>query len=217
MSINSANSINIDTIGPAIKRSEKDSKLDIRLTIGAISVVILVLVGGYSLLYSGTVMRVLQSDSILEQQTIPTPTPLAQQPIVMSVMDDVFTGTVGLATPAPVERVVVSAPEVQALPDIAATVAAVMDERVVSSSAVDAPTVIKEFIEVPVQVVQVITETVFVVPTPTPVMLPGIVRLCIYVEGVTGVYIAGLGVAGNACYDYPVNSPVNDFSVTVTR
>jgi len=57
---------------------------------------------------------------------------------------------------------------------------------------------------------------VVAVALPTPTLEPGVMRICIYVEGVSGLYINGQGMAGNACYSYGVSGPVTDFELRVT-
>jgi len=64
-----------------------------------------------------------------------------------------------------------------------------------------------------------VTRIVEVYPTPsaTPSLPPDRLRLCLYVEGVTGVFVNDAGVAGNQCYEFSVTSPVNDFRLRITN
>jgi hypothetical protein len=204
-----------------IKRSEKDSKIDFKLLVAAVSCVILLGIGVYLFLYSSVVLRVLKGP---EDRIMPTTTPF----VVGGPMDAFAT----LTPPSVVERQVINAPSVVFPPitpfptvvpvlmptvDIAATVSALVDDRLLISAplAVPAADVIKEFVEVPVE--RVITQTVYIGPTPTPVLPPGMAKVCIYVEGVTGVYFNETGIVGNTCIDYPVTALVNDIKIKITR
>lgn len=71
-------------------------------------------------------------------------------------------------------------------------------------------------IEIPVEVTRLVEVRIPEIPMPTPTVVPGTMRLCLYVEGVSGVFINDAGIAGNTCITYDVSSPVNDFVLRVT-
>lgn len=98
-----------------------------------------------------------------------------------------------------------------------------------TNTSVPTPVVITEFREVEVTVVSVqyinnpveveVTRVVesIIYPTPTPSLANDTGLVCIYVEGVTGVYIDDRGVAGNQCYSFRFGSPVTDIQLRVTN
>ena len=78
---------------------------------------------------------------------------------------------------------------------------------------------------VPVVEQQFVTVTEIVqIPAPLPVAAPGSVLVCIYGEGLTGIYlgpsqpdVAPIGVVGGSCTPVVWGGPVGDYRLTFTR
>jgi len=71
------------------------------------------------------------------------------------------------------------------------------------------------YIEVPVTVVSEVR--IEVQPTPTAVLSPGTIRLCVFGEGLTGIYLDGVGMVGNTCEQFTLSSPSNVYQIVVTK
>jgi hypothetical protein len=173
----------------AIKRSETDSKLDIRILGTLAFFVVLGAVGIYTFMYSGTILK-----SISPEQIAPTPTFEPTPTAIGPVPTPVYTIT-------PLSAIIA----LPTMPQLPTPVIVPTAETIIQYVPVEVERVVERVTEVYIQ------------PTPTPAMLPGLVRICVYLEGATGVYIGGAGVAGNTCYDYPANSPVSEFGIVVTK
>jgi hypothetical protein len=97
----------------------------------------------------------------------------------------------------------------------ARTIQAVIE---VTSTPTPTPHVVVEnvYYEVPVEVTRLV-EVPAPTFTPTPPVARGIVRLCVYLEGATGLWIDGAGVAGNSCTDVYSTSPVQNIDIEIHR
>lgn len=86
--------------------------------------------------------------------------------------------------------------------DVMASVSVEYVEVVVTATPTPVPpTPEVVYVNVPYEVVRVVTETMFVhEPTPTPkVLAPGVVEICVRVEGAREIYVGNVGVVSGHC------------------
>lgn len=188
-----------------IRRSEKDSQADYKLIGTLVFFVVVGAVAIYAFLFSGSILK-----SVIPEQYVPTPTPNIYAP---------WASQVHLTPTVTATLVMVSMPTAAVMPTpvpllLPSPVALLPSPPPPPPPPLEVKTIVEY---VPVEKIVERTVEIAVFPTPTPVLQPGNARICIYVEGATGVYLNGEGKAGNSCFDYQLSSPVNDYVITITR
>jgi hypothetical protein len=117
------------------------------------------------------------------------------------------------ATPEAVIREIVYTPTPHVVAIIETEyVTSIVEIPVIQTVEVQVPT----YYEIPVEVTRLV-EVPAPTATPTPILPAGVVRVCVYLEGVKGVWLDGRGIAGNSCTDVHSYSPVQDIKIEVHR
>lgn len=177
----------------AAETRNKPSRL-LQLSVIAV-VAIVVYVAGLVLNYSPSAAR---------QQPTPTVTPMLQV---------VITPTVEL-TPTPT---MLPAMDVSVLrnDDPLPTVAPV----VIEVTSTPTPTPVYFYVPVEVEVERIVTQTLTIeaVPTATPALSPGTVRICADVEGASALYVGGLGIVSGGCQVFSFGVGQTSIQVQVNK